>query len=64
MSNFLYKATYVLLTKRLKGKKKEEPKYVDKGGVPLDRPSRVQVSARGASPQCGLRGGRAHCNTV
>ena len=31
--------------------------------MPLDRPSRVRISAR-ASPQCGLKGGRSHCNTV
>ena len=46
---------------------------VRKGGVvflwsmslPLDRPSRGFESWPGrASPQCGLRGGRSHCNTL
>ena len=27
-------------------------------------PSRVRISARRASAQCGLKGGRSHCNTV
>ena len=32
--------------------------------LPLDRPSRVRISACRASPQCSLRGGKSYCNTV